>query len=1011
MIVIEKLNKVYRSRKRKKHHALKDVSVALPDAGLVFVLGKSGSGKSTLLNLIGGLDSITSGKIRVDGNDISSLSESEYANYRNSHIGFVFQDYHLIDELTVFENVNIALSLGGRRAEDKVKEALARVGLSGYENRFPTELSGGEQQRVAIARAIVKSPRIILADEPTGNLDTNTATQIINILKKLSKECLILIVSHNINDANKYADRIIELSSGRIINDCSRNPDFADEVTVSGDTLVYPRGAELSDKDIELINSNPQKRLVKNENKFLATKSPVDDLKKRKIAKKGIRLCDALSLSGKFLKNKAAAISLSAFMVAVIMVIMALAQTIINFNASEILATEVAKSEHSSMLIRKVISEEKLEQLGKEYPIKVSTDDIREFYYTGYSGKIYPVYSHTITIANGGTYWGTNSNHFRNSIIMTETLGTMVVDEEFLTNKFGTIELLAEAEVQTRYGVYITDYVADCILELNQKYKNGSYEGLVGGYYYSNYFSPRMYINGIIKTDYKEKYEDAINDVKSGKIDSTKVFETKELQSLMDEIYATLGFCYTTNPNFIDDLLESPLGSYPAHYKLNVNGALDYLKTSGTTYVIGYDFKTIPTLANNLASSWCFYNEAPEIPEGARYIRVSFNDEIDTRYKVVNEMTTLECAILRFDGGEPISKEIMNFNTATEEEGIHLNGYTGEIQTSTQGKKNTYVSDYIEIPDGATITELVSIAHCDNKHSNAYYVFYDENKKPITSKPTYAGVGIEDGTIQMNFDMYNALFGTSYNSSNLDTFVPHKITLTQYENSDINNENPLFEPREVLITNLFTGTYDLIVNEDLFKQFKKDFVRPYFLYFDGTEDVGGVLDSMEKLGFQPNSYVLEGIKTMTRAVDVFIPIFEMIAIVLCIGVVFILVNFASKTINDKMHEIGILKALGSKNGSIGIVFGLQVALIALLTCILMTVGYYLFIDLANEVLIESLKKLAPFRVVMDLKFLTFQPSIAVRNSLLILALALVSTIVPFIKIRFVKPVKIINSRD
>ena len=120
----------------------------------------------------------------------------------------------MIDELTVYENIVLSLNLKQTEVEDQVKQALEMVDLAGYENRYPTELSGGEQQRIAIARAIVKNPRIILADEPTGNLDTNTATAIITLLKELSKKCLILIVSHNLNDANGYADRIIELKKG-----------------------------------------------------------------------------------------------------------------------------------------------------------------------------------------------------------------------------------------------------------------------------------------------------------------------------------------------------------------------------------------------------------------------------------------------------------------------------------------------------------------------------------------------------------------------------------------------------------------------------------------------------------------------------------------------------------------------------------------------------------------------------------------------------------------------------
>ena len=151
--------------------------------------------------------------------------------------------------------------------------------------------------------------------------------------------------------------------------------------------------------------------------------------------------------------------------------------------------------------------------------------------------------------------------------------------------------------------------------------------------------------------------------------------------------------------------------------------------------------------------------------------------------------------------------------------------------------------------------------------------------------------------------------------------------------------------------------------------------------------------------------------TMTKAVDVFIPIFELVAWFLCVGVIFILMNFASKMINDKMHEIGILKALGAKNSAISIIFGIQVLLISLLTCIMATVGYYFFIDMANDVLIESLRRLAPRSVVLDLDFLTFIPDIAAENCILICILSAISIIFPMIKIKAIKPVKIIKAKE
>ena len=223
MIKISNLTKIYKSKKKNNCVALDNISFNLPDKGLVFIIGKSGSGKSTLLNLLGGLDSKTSGSINVYGNEITNYNDNKLISYRSSMVGFIFQDFHLLDDLTVEENVGISLKLQRNYDKQKIKEVLKQVDLEGYENRYPNELSGGQKQRVAIARALVKNPNIILADEPTGNLDSNTTRQIIELIKEISKDKLVIIVSHNLYDAYEYADRIIELSNGKILNDLELN--------------------------------------------------------------------------------------------------------------------------------------------------------------------------------------------------------------------------------------------------------------------------------------------------------------------------------------------------------------------------------------------------------------------------------------------------------------------------------------------------------------------------------------------------------------------------------------------------------------------------------------------------------------------------------------------------------------------------------------------------------------------------------------------------------------------
>ena len=222
MIVVKNLTKKYNSKdKDEEVIALDNISLVLPDKGFVTVYGASGCGKSTLLNVLGGLDQADAGDMIVNGRNTAGFGSHDWNSYRNQEVGFVFQNYFLLPHLNVFDNIAVTLQMSKQtdNIEEKIKRALQEVDLAKYEKRYPRQLSGGQQQRVAIARALIANPSIILTDEPTGALDEKSSKMVMKTLKDISKDHLVVMVTHNERMAKEYTDRLIEISYGKIVYD------------------------------------------------------------------------------------------------------------------------------------------------------------------------------------------------------------------------------------------------------------------------------------------------------------------------------------------------------------------------------------------------------------------------------------------------------------------------------------------------------------------------------------------------------------------------------------------------------------------------------------------------------------------------------------------------------------------------------------------------------------------------------------------------------------------------
>ena len=229
IIELKNVSRIYKNGDHEQK-ALDDVTMSLDEGKFVVILGPSGAGKSTLLNMLGGLDSPTSGTIVVDGKDISTLSNNELADYRAAKVGFIFQFYNLIPTLTVLENVKLVEEIAPNALS--ATDMLNEVGLGEHLKNFPSQLSGGEQQRVSIARALAKNPKVLLCDEPTGALDSKTGVMVLKLLLKMARDYgkTIVIVTHNQNIA-QMADVVIHVKNGKILShEVQANPVSADDI-------------------------------------------------------------------------------------------------------------------------------------------------------------------------------------------------------------------------------------------------------------------------------------------------------------------------------------------------------------------------------------------------------------------------------------------------------------------------------------------------------------------------------------------------------------------------------------------------------------------------------------------------------------------------------------------------------------------------------------------------------------------------------------------------------------
>ncbi len=565
MIELKKLRKVYRSRKGGSCVALKDIDLKLPDTGLVFIIGKSGSGKSTLLNLLGGLDTITSGDIIADGNALSSFTQTDFENYRNSYIGFVFQHYYLLEELTVKQNVELAMGIAGIDDSHKARELLRKVGLEGYEDRYPKELSGGQQQRVAIARALAKNPKLILGDELTGNLDHNTSVDILNVLKEISKEKLVVVVSHNLDEADLFADRIIELHDGQIYRDRSRIKTNQHKFSIKGNVAYLPYFRDLTFEETKVLDAGLRtgriKDIVQRDDGFVMTTNPKNNEKSLFLPR--IRFVDKrrMQYTGIFTGKGFLARLRTIILVTLMILCVSVFSSMHKIQHNEI---PYDASEGYVSLIKGGL-ENPTSGIFSAGLYRVIPEEIKKAETLSGAG-VYELVNVTIVTSpngSGTTAGGTQSDLRRNfgGFYVYETYGTLVCDEQFLIEKYGVDGKIVYADgcegdpySKLRGVTIITDYVADALIKF-QPDRYPDYQAIID--------SERAI--AIVETGYEERYAKIIEryDNYTGNDDYESLYHDlcrnePLFEEYLREVIYSLGISYTFDESFVQTIIDNP---------------------------------------------------------------------------------------------------------------------------------------------------------------------------------------------------------------------------------------------------------------------------------------------------------------------------------------------------------------------------------------------------------------------------------------------------------------------
>lgn len=947
MLELVNVTKVYKT-KGVEVKALDNLSITFPSAGLLFISGKSGCGKTTLLNVIGGLDGIDEGEIFVQDKKFSDFSSTEYDAYRNTFIGFIFQDYNLLPEFTVEKNIKIAMELQGKQIDEKEFDKLLKdVGIEELKNRKISELSGGQRQRVAIARALVKQPRIIMADEPTGALDSATGEQVLDTLKKLSKDRLVIVVSHDREFAEKYADRIITLVDGKVAQDVSfEEKELQNSVVEREDGVLVREGAKLSEADKDAIAAavyeckkveivkNLNYREKENTGTVVRDTTPVQALKKSKM-----KLRSAAMLGAKSLGVKPIRLLITILISALAFAGFGIFDTLVNFSTPNVLKNQLKNSLSETVVTAAEYVVDKQE--GDSYEVKLSQaviDDLSE----ETKGAVKGIYNLSNNL----------SGSVKQSLPISELFSSeVVVGKKYYANSInGFIEFDSEKEIASDGKFKDFDYTLSC----------GQYPELV-------------YEDGVLVED--SMYQVAISTYLADSI--IHYLNKAPLNGKQIVVYEDLlGATITINQQeyTITGLVDC--GQIPAKYELlqkstPYNQEIKALADDYDAYINSGAQKCLFMPNGFLKTYKQQHKAANTYYVGNASLSLSFEDKLAKK----------QAESYVFNAGDYTSENIVLFSEEY--------GKNGDVSLAD----NEILIHHLHLQDllAAEITNIVEKSERD-------YV------KDLI-------VGMDRRTAEENRVAMKEVISTlqlRFKENPLATTICQRFTTTgatKQKEAKIVGVYFGVDPEN------FTSAsrYKLMMNKNLMQELEicseqGDYSKALFSEKSTRSGVNVIADYLTKEeGFTLNWYnnsILMLIKENETIIRQIGDLFLYVALALALISVFMLYNYMSTSIASKKRSVGVLRALGASGKDILLTFLTESLIIATVNGILANVLAAVGANLVNTYVLKIMN--------ISVQFALFGGRQICIIAIISLCTGILSSVLPIIKISKKKPVELIR---